>query len=281
MAKPNRFDFLKQKFNDLVQKHDLGDAAGKLTRSAAAAGQAFADSLRQEFPKENVAEFVNDVYSMVGSAELANTISNSLTTMSRDDVKNALDNVINGLTDEKTSTQLAKKLKELSTQHSFDEFKAQFDVLAEKLPIQHQMIYSTAMTMLEPFYNNMKYMEEAEIAEKIQNLGSVIPTDQVADQIHQVVMNVTPERITMMTSQLLDKAPSGDTIAEVAHTAAESLSKNLIKVVKDKNYKVDDLAANVMQDVADALRKSSNDNQKSAPGFRKPGKGGNGGFNLP
>ncbi len=278
MAKPNRFDFLKEKFNDLVNKHDLGDTANKLTKSAAAAGQAFADSLRKEFPKENVAGFVNDVYAMIGSAEIANTISNSLTTMSRDDVKNALDNVVNSLTDEKTATQLAKKLKELSTQHSFDEFKAQFDVLAEKLPMQHQMIYSTAMTMFEPFYNNMKYMDEAEIAQNIQNLGSVIPTDQVADQIHQVVMNITPERITMMTQQVLEKAPSGDMIAEVAHAAAESLSKNLVNVVKDKNYKVDDLAQNVMQDVQDALRKASNDNQQK-PTIRK-GKDG-GGFNLP
>ena len=279
MAKPNRFDFLKQKFNDLVQKHDLGDTTGKLTKSAAAAGQAFADNLRNEFPKENLADFVNDLYGMVGSSEVANTISNSLTTMSRDDVKNVLDNVVNGLTDEKTATRLATKLKELSTQHSFDEFKAQFDVLAEKLPMQHQMIYSTAMTMLEPFYNNMKYMDEAEIAEKIQNVGSVIPTDQVADQIHQVVMNVTPERITMMTHQILDKAPSGDVIAEVAHTVAESVSKNLVKVIQDKNYKVDDLATNVMQDVSAALRKANNDNQ-AGPAFRKPKKG-NGGFDLP
>jgi len=255
------WDAIRKKFNELNQKYSTAGGVKKIRKSVAAGVKSVADNVKNEFPKSDIENFFNDVYGVVASTDISNGVSMAFQSMSRDDVKNALDRVVANLADERVAKNIAKSLKDISKQASYDELKAQIEVLTEKLPMQQQMAIQAVLVMAKPLYEQLQYMDEAQIAETIQQSVGMLPTDQVADQFYQVVMNVTPERITALTQTLLSKAPSGKLVSDVAHGFADVFSKQAARFANN-NVDAKQVAADFGNDLRDLIQKATNDDSK-------------------
>ncbi len=272
------FDFLREAFNKLTTQLDKDDLAGRLARTAGAAGKAGAERGMQEFPHSFISDAINNIYATLVSQELAEGISMSIRSYDEQKIKEVLDTVVDKLKEEQTAAAIGKQLKEVLKQLDNDQLEAAIEQLIPSDRIGERMIFKALFQQARPILDDLRTLDETELAYKIQELADTIPTDLLAMQVGALTREITPERIVNHAHSVVGKLPSGQAIADIVHGVGASAVKNFDAVAKART--VQDAAA-ALQNLKDEAKAIVSGQISADQVAKKQYKGkGKGGFNF-
>lgn len=229
-------NFFRDLFNKIAGQVDGQDLAHRVVRAAGAGAKAAAERGLQEFPHSFIQDAIENAYAGLVSQELAEQISLSIRDFDEGKIKDVLDTIVEKMKEEETAAMLAKQLEQILKQADNDQIQGMIEQLIPSDRHSERMIFSTTFNLvIAPVLNEMRGMDEAEIAEKIKELADTIPTDIIASQVGALTREITPERILEQAQGVVGKLPSGNTIADIVHGVGTSAVKHFDAVAKSRS----------------------------------------------
>jgi hypothetical protein len=276
MAQFPGLDLIKAAFKKFADKHDTEDLALRVVRSGAAGVKATADKLQVEFPQPFVKAIAADFYSMIASQDVADGISMAVRSFDEEKVSDILSGIVDQLKDQKTSEELAQKLKEALQKVPMDDIEANLGALmGGRSPIEQMMFQAVFNSQIRPQLEDIRDGSIAEGAERIREMADMIPTDDIAAQVGNLTRNITPEVVGKQTHNLVGKLPSPNAVANIAQGVAEKVSETFNNVSNAKSLEnAKDLVAGLAADVGGVIESALNTDAGSKKTFGKK-KGGN------
>lgn len=226
------FEFLRDAWKKFADKADGQEIAGRLVRSAGAGGKALVDRGLQEFPKDYIQGLVDDAYALVTSKELAEGISLNIRSFDEEKIKQVLDSLVTEMKKDENAAKLAQQFKQLLSQADNDQVEAMIERMIPENRMNERIIFKMAFMQARPVLDEMREMNQADLAEKIKELADAIPTDLLALQAGAATREITPERLTAQAHGVIGQLPSGKTLADIVHGLGQSASKHFDTVSK-------------------------------------------------
>lgn len=227
-------NFFRDLFNKIAGQVDGQDLTNRVVRAAGAGAKAAAERGLQEFPHSFIKDTIDNAYAGLVSQELAEQISMSIRSFDEEKIKDVLDTVVEKMKEDQTAAALAKQLKELLKQADNDQIEGMIEQMIPDDRFSERMIFKALFMQARPILNEMRGMDEAELAEKIKELADTIPTDILAMQVGALTREVTPERIIEQAYGAVSKLPSGNAVADIIHGVGTSAVKHFDAVAKSR-----------------------------------------------
>ena len=262
------FDRLKQAFNATLKgKYDPKDLGRKAKKSFAAAGKAFIDETKKEFPQESIEQFISDIYGFIGSPDVAEGISMSVQSLSADDLQDFFDKVTSTLASDEVANALAQQIKSITAQMPFEDFISQMEALMGNVPPMQQMMINMVLGQIEPFYNQLDDASVEDIADMLKEGVKNIPTDMFSYQLEALTQAVTPEQVSTYILQATSSLPAPKTVSDIAYGVADAASKQLDRIADPDTTSTPASVKEFADDIQSVVEKSiANDNKnKKAP----------------
>ena len=228
-------NFFRDLFNKIAGQVDGQDLTNRVVRAAGAGAKAAAERGLQEFPHDFIKDTIDNAYAGLVSQELAEQISMSIRSFDEEKIKDVLDTVVEKMKEDQTAAALAKQLKEVLKQADNDQIEGMIEQLIPDDRFSERMIFKALFMQARPILNEMRGMDEAELAEKIKELADTIPTDILAMQVGALTREITPERIIEQAHGAVSKLPSGGAVADIIHGVGTSAVKHFDAVAKSRN----------------------------------------------
>lgn len=229
-------NFFRELFNRVAGQVDGQDLAARAVRAVGAGAKAVAERGLQEFSHDFIKGSVEGAYASLISDELAENISMNIRSFDEGKIKDLLDTVVEKMKEDETAAMMAKQMKEILKKADNDQIEGMIDHLIPADRFNERMIFKTFfMLQAGPALDEMRNMEEAEIAEKIQELADVIPTDILAQQVGAFTREITPERIVEQAHGVVGKLPSGAAVADIVHGVGNAAIKHFDAVARSRS----------------------------------------------
>ena len=229
------FDFLRDAFKKIAGQLDGQDLTGRVVRAAGAGAKSAAERGMKEFPHDFIKNTIDNAYAGLVSSELAEGISRSIRSFDEQKIQEVLDKVVQSMKEDRNAAALAKQLKEVLKQADNDQLEAAIEQLIPEDRFSERMIFKALFMQARPILDDMRTMDEAQLAETIKELADTIPTDVLAMQVGALTREFTPERILDQAQAAVGKLPSGGAIADIVHGVGNAAIKNFDAVAKSRN----------------------------------------------
>lgn len=280
MSMPD-FESLKDVFKKFVSdKYDMNDITGRVIRSAAVGGKEAVRHGLQEFPKAFVDQAVRDLYDLVSSQDLADSVSGIVRSFDEEKVTEIVESLTASLKDRDAALQLAAKIKDiLDKTGGADGLTAQLDALMgmSDIPPMGKILFSTFLNQAGPILEDMKGSSDEEIADKIMELADAIPSDMIAAQVAALTSQVTPDRISKQAHDFIGQLPAPQTVADIVHTIGDAAQSRLDDLSKISDpSQMSGILRDFAQDASDIIGGKVNEDKRNKRDFKK----GPGGFDL-
>lgn len=278
MAKHPGLDLLKEAFKKFADKHGGTDLAGRVTRSAAAGGQAAVNKGLQEFPKSHVKDVATDFFGMITSQEVSDGLSLAVRSFDEEKVKEKLDQLMLKLQEPEVSTKVATQIKGILDKTSNEQIEQGLDQALASRSDGEQMIVKALFEQFKPMLDTMRDGTVEDVAQQVRDLAATIPTDAIAMQAAALTKEITPERVSKQTHDVVGKLPSPKAVADIVHGVGTVASDKLGKLAASKDLKNDvkNAASEFVSEAQDLVKKTIADDAEAKRNFKKGGQD----FNL-
>lgn len=243
------FSFLKGVFDKFAKGRDLQDLSLRAARSLAAGGKAISDHARQEFPQELVRDVTADIYAALTGQEMSDGLSRNIRALDEQTIRNFLDTELEKLKTEERAREAAVAVKWFLQKNSAADIEGYVDKLISGRNFAERLLYKTLFNRIIPLVNDMRDGSVAEVTQKIQLLADTMPTDVIARLAAALTREATPECVSKQMADAVQKMPSPQIMAEMAHDVAAVTSSILGRAAGAATQ--DDLAQ-ALRDLADA-----------------------------
>lgn len=267
------FELLKEAFKKFAAKHDGEDIGNRLTRAAAAGGQAAVNKGLGEFPKTYVKEAAQDFFALLTSQEVADGVSLTARSFDEEKVKELLDSALLKLQEPETSLKIAEKVKEILEKTSTDDIENGLGAILSTRSPGEQMIGQAIFEQFKPMIDGMRGASVEDIAEQLKDVAATVPTDAIAAQAAALTKEITPERVSKQAHDLVGKLPSPGAVSEILHGVGEVASDKLGKISNSTTPAQDakSLLGEFVAEASEVVReKLANDNESKRT-FKKGG----------
>lgn len=234
MANHPGLDLLKEAFKKFADKYVTPENADKLTRTAAAGGQAAVNKGLAEFPKAYVKDAANDFYNILNSAEVSDGISQAVRAFDEEKVKALLDRGMAKLQEEETSLKVAKQIKDILAKTSNEQIEQGLDQALATRADGEATIVKALFEQFKPMLDDARNGSVEDVAAQVRDIAATIPTDAIAMQAAALTREVTPERVSAQADAIVGKLPSGKAVADIVHGLGEIASDKLGAIAASK-----------------------------------------------
>lgn len=234
MANHPGLDLLKEAFKKFADKYVTPENADKLTRTAAAGGQAAVNKGLAEFPKAYVKDAANDFYNILNSAEVSDGISQAVRAFDEEKVKALLDRGMAKLQEEETSLKVAKQIKDILAKTSNEQIEQGLDQALATRADGEAMIVKALFEQFKPMLDDARNGSVEDVAAQVRDIAATIPTDAIAMQAAALTREVTPERVAGQADAIVGKLPSAKAVADIVHGLGEIASDKLGAIAASK-----------------------------------------------
>lgn len=234
MANHPGLDLLKEAFKKFADKYVTPENADKLTRTAAAGGQAAVNKGLAEFPKAYVKDAANDFYNILNSAEVSDGISQAVRAFDEEKVKALLDKGMAKLQEEETSLKVAKQIKDILAKTSNEQIEQGLDQALATRADGEATIVKALFEQFKPMLDDARNGSVEDVAAQVRDIAATIPTDAIAMQAAALTREVTPERVSAQADAIVGKLPSGKAVADIVHGLGEIASDKLGAIAASK-----------------------------------------------
>lgn len=273
------FDFLRDAFKKFADKVDGQEVGGRLVRSLGAGGKALVERGLEEFPADYIKGMVDDAYALITSPELAEGISRQVRAFDEEKIKEVLDGAVARLKEDDNASRVAKQLKQFLDQADNDQIEGLIEQAIPEDKFSERMIFKAIFSsQVRPVLDEMRGLDEEELAEKIKELADTVPTDFLAMQVGALTREVTPERITAQAHAVVGQLPSGAAIADIVQGVGKSAAKHFDAVAKARTTEEAAKAFSTFTGEATAIVNGTVANDQTAK--KKFDKKGNDDFNF-
>lgn len=243
MAQHPGLDLLKEAFKKFAAKYVTPENADKLTRTAAAGGQAAVNKGLAEFPKAYVKDAANDFYGILNSSEISDGISQAVRAFDEEKVKALLDKGMAKLQEEETSLKVAKQIKDVLAKTSNEQIEQGLDNALATRADGEAMIVKALFEQFKPMLDDARNGSVEDVAAQVRDIAATIPTDAIAMQAAALTREITPERVSKQADAIVGKLPSGKAVADIVHGLGELASDKLGAIAASKTPANDAKAA--------------------------------------
>jgi hypothetical protein len=272
------FDFLRDAFKNFANNFDAQDIAARAARSIGAGGKALVDRGLEEFPADFIKGIVEDAYALVTSQDVAEGISMNVRSLDEEKIQQVLDLALAKVQEGDNALKLAKVVKQVLAQTTNNDIEGAIEQLIPQDRFAERMIVKAFLMQASPVLDELRGMEEAELAEKLVELAGTIPTDFIAQQVGALTREITPERIAAQTHAAVGRLPSGKAIGDIVHNVGKSASKHFEAASKARSAQDAAKALGNFADEAQTIVSSTIANDQAAK--KKFDKKGGGDYTL-
>lgn len=231
------FNFFRDIFNKIAGQVDGQDLAGRAVRVAGAGAKAAAERALQEFPHSYIKDAIESAYNTLMSEELADQISMHIRSFDEEKIKDALDAIVLKMQDDDTAAALAKQVAQVLKQADNDQIEGMIEQMIPEDRFSERMIFKAVFNQFRPVLDEMRGMDEEDLAEKIKELAATIPTDVLAMQVGALTREFTPERILEQAQNAVGKLPSGNAVADIMHDVGNAAVRHFDTIANARDLK--------------------------------------------
>ncbi len=261
---PN-FDLFKQLAKEVLGDNTSGKSVKqKLADVAAKTGETLLKETKKQIPTQRIEDSLGKLYSLVGSREIADMISQATQVGSPEELAVKLESIKEKISDPKVAAQIAETVKAIAKdEDSIAQFTGLLEGVAEKLNPQQQAVAQMVIAQAEGFLQMATMMEKEDIAYMIQESVASISTDFLAEQLSANLQQIDPEAFSAAANEALKKLPAPKTVSKLIDSAFDAAAKQVGQVAKGQKPSMDGFK----QDLANGARKTTKRVNKK-PGFK-------------
>lgn len=273
MSQNPGFENLKALIEEFISNAQSMDLKGRVSRAVAAGASHGLQRAQQEFPADQLKDFVNGIYNMVADQRIADNIALAARSIDVDGLNAQIEGMLESLKDEDTAAKLAKPLSDLLSRTDFNDLKSKieesgaFDNMHPMQRLIAQQIVGGLLSQLE----GSKNLSPEDMAKKIQSFAENVSADQISMAVYAGLQNITPERVSLVTNKAVGSLPPAASISDLFHGVTGAAIKQLDRIATQSEEKAN--MNEFSEDVRAAIAAAKN-GSPAAP--KKPG--GNGGL---